>query len=113
MKQRARLGEEPKEEGKRLDLSDIAPAAPPAAPAPEALREAAASAGWGPAQALAPAGQAARAPYRRPSRRTERISARVSPEGRDRFYAIAAENGWQAGETLERIIAAFDGAGDA
>ena len=109
MKQRGRLGEEPKAEGKRLDLSDIAPAAPPAAPAPEALREAAASAGWGPA----PARQAARPPYRRPSRRTERISARVSPETRDRFYAIAAENGWQAGETLDRIIAAFDGAGDA
>ena len=37
----------------------------------------------------------------------------MRPEARDRFYAIAAENGWQAGETLERIIAAFDGAGDA
>ena len=102
MKQRARLDEAETGLSEKLDVGGFAPREAPRGPGRAVLREAAAAAGWAP-----PARRG-----RRQTGRSDRIDVRVKPEARAAFYAIADEHGWNYGEAMERIIAAWPGKGE-
>ena len=91
------------EEDAPLDLSDVAPkprAAPAAPPAPAAVREIATSEGF--------QGRTQRRPnYSRLTGRTEQFNVRIRAEPKAEIYAIADENRWSMGETVEHLLEAF------
>lgn len=88
------------EEDDPLDLSGVAPKPKPAPAAPAAVREIATSEGF--------RGGAQRRPnYSRLTGRTEQFNVRIRADTKAEIYAIADENRWSLGETVENLLEAF------
>jgi hypothetical protein len=95
------------EEEDDLDLSGFAPKGEqaPDAPPVEQVRKVTEAARFPSRQAsLAPA---PRKPYRRRTGRTAQFNCRITPEAFDDFYAIAAQQDWTIGATVEAALAAL------
>ena len=88
------------EEDAPLDLSDIAPKRTAVPSAPATVREIAASQGF--------QGRSQKRPnYSRLTGRTEQFNVRIRAETKAEIYAIADENRWGLGETVEKLLEAF------
>lgn len=88
------------EEDVPLDLSDVAAKPGPTASAPAAVREIATSVGF--------QGRTRKRPnYSRLTGRTEQFNVRIRAETKAEIYAIADENRWSMGETVEKLLEAF------
>ena len=88
------------EEDAPLDLSDVGPKAPAVSSAPAAVREIASSEGF--------QGRSQKRPnYSRLTGRTEQFNVRIRAETKAEIYAIADENRWGLGETVEQLLEAF------
>lgn len=90
------------EEDAPLDVSEVLPrpAAPP--PAPTAVRDIAVSHGF--------QGRSERRPnYSRLTGRTQQFNVRIRADTKAEIYAIADENRWGLGETVEQLVEAFRG----
>ena len=99
-------------EDSELDVSGFAPKAEPEKDAiPPARVRAVAEASRFPSREpkVAPAAEpeAKRLPRRHRTGRTRQLNVRTTPETVEGFYAIADQNGWLVGETLERAYAAL------
>lgn len=89
------------EEDAPLDVSDVVPT-PPRRPreAPAEVREIATSEGFR-------GGTAKRPNYSRLTGRTEQFNVRLRADTKAEIYAIADENRWSMGETVEKLVEAF------
>ncbi|WP_226583403.1 stability/partitioning determinant [Acuticoccus sediminis] len=103
-----------------FDVSAFAPKAHPRTPPPatevralaEAMNFRSREAPGGPAVAAAGEGTDPAVPQRRKPRRhrtgrTAQLNVRTTPQTVDAFYAIADEEGWLVGETVEQALAAL------
>lgn len=97
-----------------LDVSDFKPksAPDPAAPPIEQVRAVAEAANFPSREAKKPIIQPTlartkREPRRHRTGRTEQFNARTTPETVQALYAIADQQGWLVGETLEHALAAL------
>lgn len=88
------------EEDAPLDVSDVAakPRAVPSAPA--AVRQIATSEGFR-------GGAPKRPNYSRLTGRTEQFNVRIRADTKAEIYAIADENRWGMGETMEKLVEAY------
>ncbi len=83
-----------------LDLSDVAPKPRVPVSAPAAVREIATSEGF--------QGRPQKRPnYSRLTGRTEQFNVRIRAETKAEIYAIADDNRWGLGETVEKLLEAF------
>ena len=88
------------EEDAPLDVSDVVPKPREVASAPAAVRGLAASEGF--------QGRTKQRPrYSRFTGRTEQFNVRITAQTRAEIYAIADENRWGMGETMEKLVEAF------
>lgn len=88
------------EEDAPLDVSGVAPK-PRSAPSPAAaVREIATSEGFRSRTRKRPN-------YSRFTGRTEQFNVRIRAETKAEIYAIADENRWSMGETVEKMLEAF------
>lgn len=83
-----------------LDLSDVTPKPRVPASAPAAVREIASSEGF-------QARTRTRPNYSRLTGRTEQFNVRIRADTKAEIYAIADENRWGLGETMEKLLEAF------
>lgn len=83
-----------------FDLSGVAPKPRAPASAPAAVRDIAASEGFR-------AGARKRPNYSRVTGRTEQFNVRIRADTKAEIYAIADENRWSLGETVEKLLEAF------
>jgi hypothetical protein len=88
---------------------DDLPAVPePPRPAPEQVRALSEAANFRSREPqLAPPAPGRRKPHTYRTGRTAAFSAKTTPETVDALYAIAEQQGWKVGETLERALAAL------
>ena len=97
-----------------LDVSGFAPKAAPEPKAPVEQVRAIAEASNFPSRQAQPAAAPAvmlaatkRQPRRHKTGRTAQFNTRTKPETVDAYYAIADQQGWLVGETVERALSAL------
>ena len=95
-----------------LDVSDFAPKPQPdARPRVEEIDAATANSRFQSREPAVIAPVAVQSTHRRPmvyrTGRNVTFSAKTTKETVDQFYAIAEQNGWKAGETFEKAVAAL------
>ena len=97
-----------------LDVSGFAPKAAPEPKAPVEQVRAIAEASNFPSRRAQPAAAPAvmlaatkRQPRRHKTGRTAQFNTRTTPETVDAYYAIADQQGWLVGETIERALSAL------
>ena len=90
-----------------LDLSGFAPKLKPAEGAPpvDQVRQVTEAARFPSRESIG--GPEKRKPYRRRTGRTAQFNCRITPEAFDAFYAIADQNNWTVGATVEQALAAL------